>query len=271
MFFDRRTVLAGLLPPGFRADGALPFSSRRLLAALLLVCVFWLGVFLPLATLGAVEPDLPSVSRAQLFLLHAVFLLTLVLWYLLGFVGVREEAPVAASDPAPAPRFLRQFGLNTPEFLKEIGLGLAAGFAAWVAVLAILIMLGFLIWTLGGEEAMPQQPPAMVPWIAALPVGLRIAISLSAGFAEELFFRGFLQPRSGIAFSTILFVLAHAGYGQPLMLVGVTLLSLVFAGLVRWRQNIWAAIVAHAVFDALQLLLVIPKALELLEGTGGLV
>ncbi len=50
------------------------------------------------------------------------------------------------------------------------------------------------------------------------------------------------------------------------MLVGVTLLSLVFAYIVRWRQSIWAAIVAHAVFDAIQLLFVIPWALRYLPG-----
>jgi hypothetical protein len=62
-------------------------------------------------------------------------------------------------------------------------------------------------------------------------------VSLSAGFVEEIFFRGFLQPRVGIALSTAFFVLAHVSYGQPLMLVGIALLSLIFGFLVRWRQT----------------------------------
>ena len=86
---------------------------------------------------------------------------------------------------------------------------------------------------------------------------------------EETFFRGFLQPRVGIALSTALFVLAHASYEQPLMLVGITLLSLVYGFLVKWRQNIWPAITAHVLFDAVQLTVVIPKALELLPQNGG--
>ena len=81
---------------------------------------------------------------------------------------------------------------------------------------------------LGGEEALPKQPPALIPWIAALPVGVRLLISLSAGVVEEIFFRGFLQPRIGIFLSTVLFVLAHFSYGQPFMLVGITLLSLIY-------------------------------------------
>jgi membrane protease YdiL (CAAX protease family) len=109
----------------------------------------------------------------------------------------------------------------------------------------------------GGERALPQ-PSAIVPWIAALPILVRVMVSLSAGFVEEIFFRGFLQPRIGIALSTAFFVLAHVSYGQPIMLVGITLLSLIFAALVRWRQTIWPAIAAHALFDGVQLLIIIP-------------
>jgi membrane protease YdiL (CAAX protease family) len=110
----------------------------------------------------------------------------------------------------------------------------------------------------------------MVPWIAGLPLLLRLAVSVSAGAVEEGFFRGFLQPRVGVFLSTLFFALAHLSYEQPLMLVGITLLSLLFAALVRWRQNVLAAAAAHFAFDAIQLLVVIPFALRLLEEGGGL-
>jgi len=45
----------------------------------------------------------------------------------------------------------------------------------------------------------------------------------------------------------------------------VTLLSLLYGLLTRWRQNIWPAIVAHFLFDAIQLLVVIPAVLELFQ------
>jgi membrane protease YdiL (CAAX protease family) len=95
---------------------------------------------------------------------------------------------------------------------------------------------------------------------------LRVLLSLSAGAVEETFFRGFLQPRAGILLSTCFFALAHLSYEQPFMLFGVTLLSLLFALLVRWRQSILAAIAAHAAFDAVQLLIVVPWALKMLQG-----
>ena len=68
----------------------------------------------------------------------------------------------------------------------------------------------------------------MVSLVAALPLSVRFAVSLSAGVVEELFFRGFLQPRIGILGSTALFACAHLGYGQPFMLFGITLLSLFY-------------------------------------------
>jgi hypothetical protein len=37
---------------------------------------------------------------------------------------------------------------------------------------------------------------------------------------------------------------------------------------VHWRQNLWPAIAAHFLFDAVQLLFVIPWGLEELAGAG---
>ena len=134
-----------------------------------------------------------------------------------------------------------------------------------MCVLVVLILVGSAVYLLGGEEALPQSPPPVVVWIAALPLAVRLAVSLSAGVVEEVFFRGFLQPRIGIGLSTGAFVLAHLSYEQQLMLVGITLLSLIFAALVRWRQSIWAAIAAHTAFDSVQLVFVIPQLLDFLQ------
>ena len=52
------------------------------------------------------------------------------------------------------------------------------------------------------------------------------------------------------------------------MLVGIALLSLIYGLLVSWRQNVWPAIAAHALFDGVQLLVIVPVALKLLQGRG---
>lgn len=185
--------------------------------------------------------------------------------------------PVPAAPPVPAAaarlglgrQLLAQFGFLTPHLPAELGLGVVLGVGAWLAVIAAMVILALGTLAVGGQESLPQAPPTMVPFLAGLPVLVRLLISLSAGVVEEFFFRGFLQPRVGIGLSTALFVLAHFSYGNPFMLVGITVLSLIYALIVRWRQSIWAAIVAHALFDAVQLLVMIPYALRLLETGAG--
>jgi len=269
---DRLSAARGLLPPGFRV------AWRRGLALVVLGSLLAVGIFAPLVSFGTgAEPDFSQVRTPQLFALHLLMLVTMAVWFLLGFAGAAARTALAGSrtapeievfgeDPAPpAPpqvslgrQFLAQFGLLAPSVPREIGIGLVLGLAAWIAVLLVLIAIGAVLWAVGGENAVPKQPPALVPFIAGLPIGIRLLISLSAGVFEEGFFRGFLQPRIGIALSTAFFALAHLSYGEPFMLIGITLLSLIYALLTRWRQTIWPAITAHALFDAIQLVVVIP-------------
>jgi hypothetical protein len=225
--------------------------------------VLWIGVFMPLGSVGIErEIDFSVLSGLDLFALHLMLVICVVVWYLMGFIPTQPGTDRART------RWSAQLGFRTDSIWRELGIGLLAGMAAWLAVIGVLVAVALAIWWLGGEELLPQQPPAMIPWIAGLPIVLRVAISLSAGFVEEMFFRGYLQPRVGLGLSTALFVLAHASYEQPLMLLGVGLLSVIYGLLVRWRQNLWPAIAAHALFDAVQLLLVIPAALRVLPGEG---
>jgi len=140
-----------------------------------------------------------------------------------------------------------------------------AGIGGWLGVIASLLVVATVLFWIGGESAVPSDPPEVIGWVVALPIAVRVALSLSAGVVEETFFRGFLQPRVGVLLSSVLFVLAHLSYEQPFLLLGVGLLSLLFAFLVRWRQSIWAAMTAHAVFDGVQLLIVIPAAMRFLD------
>ncbi|MFL6196174.1 MAG: CPBP family intramembrane glutamic endopeptidase [Thermoanaerobaculia bacterium] len=273
----------GLLPPGFRV------LWRRVAGVLVVAGLLAIGVFSPVGSLGLpTETDLSQVTTPQLFLLHLLMLLTMGTWFLLGFAGLPARPEPAAAGltgelpaevpaevvvaPPPVPlarQFAIQFGyVPLTTVPREIGFGLLLGIGAWVVVLVALILAAGALWLAGGEDAVPKAPPALVPFIAGLPIAVRFLISLSAGFVEESFFRGFLQPRVGIVLSTLFFALAHLSYGQPFMLIGITLLSLIYGLLVKWRQNLWPAIAAHALFDGVQLLVVVPAALKMLQGTG---
>jgi membrane protease YdiL (CAAX protease family) len=301
---DRLCAARGLLPPGFREPWRRMLAG--LIVAAFFAAAVFLPLAAAVTGVAIEPPNLSKIDTFQLFELHLIMIAVLAMWLLLGFAGrvaqVRRQ-PVAApapvlpaphplgweeiqgdvgiqplESPPPAPppvvvplgrQLLAQLGFLAPDVPREIGLGLSLGLAAWLAVLTALIVIAGVLIALGAKDMVPQQPPALVPLIAALPFGVRLAVSLSAGVVEETFFRGFLQPRVGIVLSTAFFALAHLSYQQPFMLVGITLLSLIYAFLVRWRQSIWAAIAAHALFDGVQLLVVVPMVLKLLHGTAG--
>lgn len=252
---DRMAVARRLDPPGF-AD-----PVRRALAFLFVAGILWLGVFGALgAEPGAAAPDLSTVSMGRLFLLHVLLVAAMVFWYLLGFSGYRS------ADGGMS--FAAQFGLRTRRPGREAGLGLAVGLSTWSALILCILVIALVVAAIAGQDSLPQKPPSVILWIAGLPIGVRVALALTAGVVEEGFFRGFLQPRIGILLSTLFFALAHLSYGQPFLLVGVTLLSLLYGVLTKMRQTIVPAMVAHAVFDGIQLLVVVPGVLKLFGGPG---
>ena len=256
-WIDRSTAARGLLPPGFgSATGE--GLERRLAAMALLGVVLWFGVFAAIGQIGlpsiADQIDFADLSPLNLFLMHAILVATLAVWLTLGYWRCGHDAGTVIRSQLG----LRlRAGQSVP---RELGLGILAGVVLWAGVLVAVLIAAFVVGAAGGFENLPNEAPKMVLWMGGLPVLWRVMLSLSAGVVEELFFRGFLMPRVGFGLSNVLFVLAHLNYEQPFLLLGVALLSIAFSLLVRWRGNIWPAIAAHFLFDAIQLLLVVPAA-----------
>lgn len=89
--------------------------------------------------------------------------------------------------------------------------------------------------------------PFLSPWGA-------ITVGLSAGIGEEMLFRGALQPRFGIVLTTLLFTLAHAQYSVSPALIGLFVVGYGL-GVIRNRINTTAAILVHAGFNFVQVIL----------------
>lgn len=87
------------------------------------------------------------------------------------------------------------------------------------------------------------------------PIGA-LSIGLSAGIGEELLFRGAIQPRFGLLLATILFTVGHVQYELSPALLSVFLIGLVL-GIIRQRQNTSTAILIHAGYNTLVVLLAI--------------
>ncbi len=232
-------------PPGF-AD-----PVRRLGMGALLAGLFYMGAYAPLLFAGKAQAiDVSTIGPLDLFGLHGMLVLGLAGWFLLGYPLARPWRALANRCGLEAERGI----------LSELAFGLGFGLVLWLVVVLGMAGLAATLTRLGLGELTARELPEVIKFMAALPVGVRVALAVSAGLVEEVFFRGFLQPRIGGVFSSLLFVLAHVGYGEPFMLVGVTALSVAFALLVVRRGNVWAAVAAHFTFDAIQLLWLIPAA-----------
>jgi len=107
--------------------------------------------------------------------------------------------------------------------------------------------------------------------LAAVPLGLRIVVVLTAAICEEFIYRGFgieelayLTGRRWLAglLSLILFTVSHAGlYGISAALIIPGLVGAVLTGLYLWRRNLLSCMLMHAIMDGI-FVIVIPAAMQ---------
>ncbi len=81
-------------------------------------------------------------------------------------------------------------------------------------------------------------------------IGGAVLLGISAGAGEEILFRGAIQPRYGIVFTSIVFASLHIQYGISFTIVGIFLVG-VLLGLERKRVNTTASMVTHVIYDVL--------------------
>ena len=79
--------------------------------------------------------------------------------------------------------------------------------------------------------------------------GLMLLLSLSAGIGEEITLRGALQPKLGIALTSLLFATLHVQYSWYGML-SILVFGLIL-GVIRKHGSTTAAILVHTVYNSL--------------------
>jgi membrane protease YdiL (CAAX protease family) len=75
-----------------------------------------------------------------------------------------------------------------------------------------------------------------------------VVLGLTAGIGEETLFRGAIQPRYGIFFTSVLFALIHVQYALSFILLGVFFTGIIF-GVQRVYMNTTCCIITHAVYN----------------------
>ncbi len=82
-------------------------------------------------------------------------------------------------------------------------------------------------------------------------VALIVAVTIGP-IAEEIFFRGFLQPRFGVILTAVAFGVLHFGYGSIGEVIGAFTIGLLFGWWVKYKNsNLWPVILAHALYNLL--------------------
>ena len=241
--FSRARSRAIFAQDGFTQPG------RRTVAVALLAAVLLLTVAVPFAGgLAGGQPETKDLTLVSLFAIHAILVLFLLVYY-------------ALSGRHSAIEFLR---LKSARPAADLGAGFLIGFAGWLlTIVALLIVIG--VWYVVRGHAVPAPVREVSPtivWLVGQPLAVRIAIVLSAMVVEELFFRSFLQPRVGALAATLMFTAAHGAYGQPLVLVGILVISAVLSATFALYGNVLPCILAHGVFDSIQMFVLIPLALQ---------
>jgi membrane protease YdiL (CAAX protease family) len=134
------------------------------------------------------------------------------------------------------------------DFFKD--LAIAIGFMA-----IVIPLVGGLAYLLGGAS---NDAAANIPPKTVFELAVYLALAISAGFAEELVFRGYLTQQFGawtgsykiaILLQAIVFGLAHGFYGK--VMIAVTLQGLLLGLLARWRKSLRPAMLAHGLQDSL--------------------
>jgi membrane protease YdiL (CAAX protease family) len=110
----------------------------------------------------------------------------------------------------------------------------------------------------GRFESMRKQIGFLRPE-SALELAVWYCVSATAGFCEEIIFRGYLQQQFaaiansmlvGVLLSALVFGAAH-GYEGVTTMILLGIFGLMFGLLAWWRKSLRAAMMAHAWHDAL--------------------
>lgn len=127
----------------------------------------------------------------------------------------------------------------------DVGLGAAGG--------ALLLVL----WE-GTRRSLPmarELEEELRDLLRGLAPGEALALAGLSGLSEEMFFRGAVQESWGWLWATLLFSLLHTGRGAAFRLwtLSAAVAGSLFGGLMLWRGNLLAPILAHASINAVSL------------------
>ncbi|MBA4495939.1 CPBP family intramembrane glutamic endopeptidase [Paenactinomyces guangxiensis] len=161
-----------------------------------------------------------------------------ILLALLGLIGVGWLTRRNGSES------LKRLGLVKPTAIQ-----LLIGFGSGIALVIVVLIIQWIAALIGvaGDPHVEELTEKMLGSLFNSVPGI-LTLGLAAALGEEIIFRGALQPRFGIIFTSLLFAMVHANYGFSLSTLVVLLLGLCL-GFVRKRLNTVVSMVIHATYN----------------------
>ncbi|MGZ4834696.1 MAG: CPBP family intramembrane glutamic endopeptidase [Terriglobales bacterium] len=145
---------------------------------------------------------------------------------------------------------------NTP---KDFARDWVVAFGFWIIAAGILAGLSYALG-LASPAQMAEAKKHIGPLLPAngVELGVWLALSATAGFCEEIMFRGYLQKQFsaatrstawGIVLQAIFFGIAHY-YQGPRRVVLIGVYGAMFGMLAAWRRSLRPGMFAHALQDS---------------------
>ncbi len=213
--------------------------------AIVLVLLLVTGQIIQFIAIGGVEGLTESIEASGIDIGALLFQMSLQVAATLLGVGFAIRRDTAAT--------LERLGLRLP---TEEDLRFGAGVG--IALIAALFVFGLIvtaITALFSSPALEEANAANQAFNAALiSIPALLIVPVAAAIGEELLFRGALQPIFGNLIISIVFALLHT---QALLTPGIIFLFIVSytLGWLRERYSTTAAIIAHFVYNFVQLFL----------------
>jgi hypothetical protein len=197
---------------------------------------------------------LSARSQGQMIATHgrvSAYLLTMAWEYLLvGYIvwGARKKGVMP-----------RQLIGGKWKSVEDFLIDVAVGFGFWILALGVLAGLSFALG-LASPSQLEQAKKQLGPLLprTGFELGLWIALSATAGFCEEVMFRGYLQKQLraatrsnavAIVLQGIVFGIAHAYQGgRRIILIGVY--GALFGMLAVWRRSLRPGMIGHMMQDS---------------------
>ena len=138
---------------------------------------------------------------------------------------------------------LKQFGFKTDGALKDLLLTMKI----LVSLIGASFLIAVILTILGLNDL--QVVSEVIGAVLKLPIIVIVYFFVVRIFLEEFFFRAFLVPRFGIVISSIIFGLAHLGYGSIAQAIGAGALGLILAFFYSKHKKILPNFLAHMLYN----------------------